>query len=793
MLILLHFATIGQCQINPLLLGDSTKNKQQLVALTGTIESTSTHKPLPGAYVHVDGLLKGSTDEFGKYFILLKRGKNRVVFTHVSMTPERYQIEIYEASVLNLEMSEKVFELDEFVVNGQESDYHVKQPISGTESLTISTIRTLPALIGEPDIIKSLQLLPGVTSVGEGTAGVNVRGGRTDQNLMLMNEAIVLSANHALGFLSPFNSDALGSFVLYKGVVPSNYGGRSSSALDIKMRQGDFSQWNFQLSAGSSVSKVLVEGPILKDKVSILVGGRISNTNWLLRKTKNDNVRGSNVSFNDTYTSISAKINSKNFLDVNLLTTGDYFRFSNKFGYTWSTMVTSATLKNLITKNFSVNTLFAYGRLKNSYFDISTQESPEITNTINYSQLKASGILVIGENSLTFGAETVIYKSSPEKIGPHSTTSTIVPNEVQKDSGRELAFFVSDDWSPLPWFSFSAGARYSSFSQLGPDSVFQYDSNKPRLVSNIIDTVIYTKGNIQRYHGFEPRLSVRISLSKTQSIKAGYSKMFQYVHTLSNTTAPTPVDLWQVSTTHIAPQQSENFSLGYFQNLKSDKWSMSLEGFYRLSTHQLEYKDFADLTQNPHIETELLQGLGKAYGVEVQIKKNRGKWTGWLAYTYSRAFSKVNGDFKEEKLNNGTWFPSNHDKPNVAALVLNRKLFPRGSFNLSVTYSTGRPITIIDSYYNVNGAVIPNYSNRNQYRIPDYFRVDVSFEIASIFKKIDDTLVLGVYNFLGRKNAYSVYYERFANQTRLVPYKLSLLGAALPSITYTVKFKGKKR
>lgn len=772
--------------------GDSTFNKQSSYILTGSVINATTKNPIPGAHLHIDGLLRGSTDENGKFFVMVKRGESRIVFRHISMQPRQYKILLFELGVLSVEMAEKVFQLDEIVISSDMIDKNVQETIGGTETMSASVIKSLPALIGEPDVIKSLQMLPGVSSVGEGSSGVNVRGGRTDQNLMLMNDAIVLSTNHAMGFLSPFNSDALENFVLYKGNVPSYYGGRSASTLNIQMRQGDFDSWNFQLSAGSSVSKILVEGPILKDKLSILVGGRISNTNWLLRKVDDENVRSSKVYFYDTYSRISAKLNSKNFLDLHFMTTGDSFRFSDQFGYSWSTLLTSATMKNLITGNFSITTLFAYGQLSNSYYDISTQESPEISNSIGYKQLKTSFLFTHNENSLTAGAEVVQYNSSPETIGPYQSTSTIVERQIYKDKGRELAFFVSDDWAPISWLSFSAGLRYSFYDQLGPDSVFTYAQSQPRTISHMEDTLLYGKGPIQHYYGLEPRLSIRVNINRSQSIKMGYSKMFQYLHTLSNTTAPTPIDLWQVSTTHIAPQQSENFSLGYFKNLKKDLWSLSIEGFYRISTDQIEYKDFADLTMNAHLETELLQGKGKAYGMEFQIKKNRGRLTGWLAYTYSRSFSKIDGEFKEERINQGEWFPSNHDKPHVASLVLNRKLYPRSSFNLNVAYSTGRPLSIIDSYYDVNGAVIPNYSSRNEYRIPNYFRIDVSFEIGSVLKKVDDTLTLGIYNLLGRHNAYSVYFQRYADRTKLVPYQLSILASALPSVTYSIRFNGKK-
>lgn len=770
-----------------IVLGDSSIVSSSSLILTGVITVGSTGQPLAGAHLHVDGLLGGTADGNGKYVIAVKRGENRVAIRHVSMAPEIYKIFVYQTSVFNIEMSEKIFELQEIVINAQELDANVRQNLAGSTLLKAAEIKSMPALAGEADVVKTLQYLPGVTSVGEGSAGVNVRGGRTDQNLMLLDDALLLGTNHAIGFLSPYNADAVENFTLYKGTMPSAYGGRTSSTLNVEMRKGNFEAWRGNVTPGTSVSKLMVEGPLVKNKVSLLMGGKISNTNWLLKEVKDANVSSSTIQFHDTYTNVAFKINPKNSIDVNLLTTGDYFRFSNQYGYEWSNLLTSIRLKNLLSSKSSVVSLFAYGKLQNSFFDTRGTGSAIISNGISYFQAKSSYLVTWKSHAVSLGAETIFYSAAPEQIKPYSGSSSVLPNQVSKDQGQELAFFVSDEWNPTDWFSASAGIRYSGYFQRSTNLQYQYAPNRARIVGNIVDTLRQVPG--QLYQGIEPRFSARINLSKIQSIKLGFSRVYQYLHAISNTTAPTPVDLWQVSTKYILPQQSDNYSIGYFKNAKNNAWSLSAEFFYRQSINQLEYKDFASLYLNDHIETEVINAIGEAYGVELQAKRNVGKWTGWLAYTFSRSFAKANGPFAEDKINQGQWFAANQDRPHVASLVINKRFWPSGSFNMTASYTTGRPLSIIDAYYSVNGSIVPNYSNRNEYRIPDYFRLDIAFTIGSVIKKIDDSLVIGVYNLFGFQNAYSVYYQRFQNQSELAAYKLSLIGSPLPSITYSIIFK----
>lgn len=758
-----------------------------MYSITGTI-TDSESKGITRVSLYVNGQFSGTnTDDNGRYFIELPPGDYRIVFRHISMLPKTCIVTLRNSGLIDLQLEEKRFNLDEVIIQADGTNQHVAKTIAGVVHMGIKELKAIPAFMGEADIIKGLQLMPGVTSVGEGSSGINVRGGQTDQNLILMNDVVVLGTNHALGFLSSFNPDVVQSFNLYKGNIPSYYGGRTSSALAIDMQNGNLDEWKFQGALGTSLFKVLIDGPLVEKKASIITGLRLSNANWLLQKVKDENVKNSKLNFLDIYSSVMVSLSPKTQLKVNTLLTGDSFRFSNEFGYDWRTSVTSLSIKSLISKNLSIYGLTAYGNFANEYSDPSGPESATISNGIKYIQGKASALFTTETNSLTVGSEVINYSSNPENISPFDVNSGVRSKSVQKEKGIEVAGFISDEWTPTPFLGISAGLRYSFYTQLGPDSVFLYAPGESKSVRSIQDTLLLN-GAIKTYSGFEPRVSFRINVSQAQSLKLSYSRLIQYIQSISNTTAPTPIDLWQVSTLYIKPQISNNFSIGYFLNFNDNAWSTSVEAFYRKTKNQLDYKDFAKLLLNSHLETELVSGNGISYGTEFLIRRNKGKWTGWLSYTFSRSLIQIKSQYPEDQINGGSYYTSNFDKPHTASLLLNRKLWPRNTFTISFTYATGRPISAVSSTYTVNGVTIPNYSERNEYRIPDYLRMDVSFTAGSIFKKVDDNLSISVYNVLARRNAYSVFFKPDGTSQILKPFRLSVLGTLFPSITYTVTF-----
>jgi hypothetical protein len=787
-----YFPSFGQTDSLTFSFGKSGGEHPKQYILTGKITSKVSGKPIEGVGVHVDGLFTGvSTDRFGTYYLTIAPGFHRVAFRHISNIPIITNISLYENGVVTLQMAEKNFELEGVVVLSDEPDRNVRNPITGVTKLTAKELRAIPAFLGEADIFKGIQLLPGVSSVGEGTSGINVRGAKADQNLLLMNEVLVLSSNHALGFLSGFNTDVTENFTLYKGNLPANFGGRAGSALNILMRPGSKESWQGSLGVGTSNGKILLEGPILKDKVSVIFGGRLSNVNWLLGQARDLDIQNSRLNFYDGYLGLNWDLGKGHQLEANTLVTGDDFQFSDQFGYEWANRISSLRYKGILGDNISITGLLADGNFDNAFFDPEGVDAAKVKNGMRYQQGKVSATWANDNLALTGGFEGIYYKGKPERISPFNEESAIQAEQVGKERGVEYSGFLSLEYELGENTGFVGGFRYTGYSQLGPDTVYQYNPNSPITESEIIGLEPISSGRIKSYSGFEPRFSLRQNLNRTLSIKFSYARLFQYIQSVSNTFGPTPIDLWQLSTTYIPPQRSDNFSLGIFKNEKDNSWEYSFDAFYRTSVNQVEYRDFAQVFLNPHMETELVFGKGEAFGAEFLIKKNIGVVTGWLAYTYSRSFFTSQSTFSEEQINQNERFPSNYDKPHEVNFILSQKIYPRGLFNFSVNYATGRPVSAVSASYILNGGlIVPDYSNRNQYRIPDYFRVDVSYTVEKIFSKKGDSLNFSIYNLFGRQNAYSVFWQKDGDSQELRPYRLAILGSIFPSITYSIKWGG---
>lgn len=781
----------GQSDSLSFTFGKNTGNNASSYIFTGKIVDKTTGEPVEGVGLHIDGTYSGiSSDRFGTYLANLKPGVHRVSFRSLSKIPLFTQITIYENAVLDLEMEDKSFELEGVVVLSDQPDRNVRDPITGVMKLTTRELKAIPAFLGEADIFKGLQLLPGVSTVGEGTSGINVRGAKTDQNLLLMDEAMVLSSNHALGFLSAFNTDVTETFTLYKGNLPANFGGRAGSALNIQMRNGDKENWGGQIGIGTSNGRVLLEGPLAKNKVSLILGARISNTNWLLNQARNFDINNSKLNFYDGYIGLAWELAKGHNLEVNTLLTSDYFKFSEEFGYDWTNRVSSAKYRGVLSDNLSIFALVADGDFQNSFFDPVGVEAATVKNGMRYQQGKVSAVWANENISFTLGTEAIKYSSKPEELSPYDDFSSIQSSKVGKEKGIEASGFTTVEWDINKNTGIVAGLRFSTFSQLGSDTVYQYLPNAPISEENITGSTPTGKGKIKTYSGLEPRISLRRNLGERTSIKMSYARLFQYIQSVSNTFGPTPIDLWQLSTTYIPPQKTDNFSLGIFHNSKENTWEYSLDAFYRLTENQVEYRNFAQIFQNPHLETELVFGDGKAYGLEFLVKRNLGQVTGWLAYTYSRSFFRTLSNFPEEQINNGDWFPSNFDKPHEVNFILSRKMYPRGLFNMSINYATGRPISAVNASYVLGGLIVPEYTGRNEYRVPDYFRVDISYTVEKVFSKKGDSLNFSIYNLFGKRNAYSVFWQKDGDSQQLRPYRLAVLGAIFPSITYSIKFGG---
>ena len=774
--------------------GDSTANvpRESKLVLTGKITELNSNRPVSGALISADFLKHYDySDENGNYLLEVPPGTYKIKVKQLGMLPVYLRVKVFSNGMLNVAMQEGVVQLSEVLVTSRPIDSNVKGPVAGLTRLSVQEVKTLPALTGEVDIVKSLQLMPGVSSVGEGSSGLNVRGGRVDQNLVLFNDVPVFNTSHALGFVSAFNQDVIDNFSLYKGNVPAQLGGRASSVMEINTRRGDFDNWKFQGGIGPVASRLAVEGPLVKKKTALLLAGRMSHANWALRKVSDPDVRKSQVSFNDGFAGISHRFSENSAADVTFYSSHDSFRFSDFFGYKWNNYLLNARWQARADRKLSPLLSLSYGHFKNTLFEPEGVEASEITNTMDYFHLRETlHYIPVDAHEIKAGLDAIGYFPRDEYKSGYNGNPFILPRKAGKSSGLEWAIFVNDEFEWKENISISAGIRYSQYYHLGPDTTYQYGGERPSL-SNITDTTSYSRlSNIKSFAGLEPRFSARIGLGKNQSVKASYNRMRQYIHLISNTTAPTPIDLWQVSTAYLPPQVADNYSLGYFLNMKDNLWETSFEVFYKDMKNLIEYKDFPQLFLNDHLETELVSGKGRAYGAEAFIRRLKGRWTGWLAYTYSMTEVMVSSASAEGSINGGKWFPSNYHKPHTINLVLNKRMARHGAFSFIFSYNSGRPFTAIESTYISEGTVVPVYSERNKYRIPDYFRADVSLTIGNVLKKVDDSLMFSVYNLFGRENAYSVFYQRpGAKFISLKPYKLSVLGAAVPSLTYNIKFE----
>jgi hypothetical protein len=642
-------------------------------------------------------------------------------------------------------------------------------------------------------VLKSLATLPGVSTIGEGAGGINVRGGKVDQNLVLFDNAQLFNTSHALGLFSVFNPDVIQNFTLYKGSVPAQYGGRTSSVLDVEIKKGDYDQFHFKAGLGAITSRVLVEGPLWKGHTSYLLAGRASYANWILQSVERPDIRNSRANFYDLTGVLSHRINLNNTLSLSHYNSYDFFRFGLAFGYQWRTYTTTLKWNAIIRPNFSSATSVISGGYRNQQFEPEGANAFDYRNGQQYQQVKQNFVWQAGERHLlNFGAEGIRYQNQPNRIDPRGDQSTVTAAEVSRETGREFAVYLNEDFELSPKLALSAGLRYSVFQALGPDSVFLYRPGEPLTTFNITDTLGYGTGDvIASYGGFEPRFSLRYRLGENGSVKLSYNRMRQYIHLVSNTAASTPVDVWQLSTNYIPPQISDNYSLGFFRNFDDNNIETSVEGFYRNIRNLVDYKDFADLLLNEHLETDLLPGKGKAYGLEFLIKKNEGRWTGWLSYTFSRSFVKVDGEQPETQVNGGQWYPSSFDKPHDFTLVAKYELMKNVFWGINFVYNTGRPITAIVSSYELNNVIIPHFSERNAYRIPDYYRLDMSLTINGkklVNRRYRGSFTFSIYNVLARKNAFSVYYQQ--TRQRFIPSatKLSVLGTFIPAISYNISF-----
>jgi len=780
------------------------------VRLSGRVTDARTGNPLQGATIYIVELRRGiPTDSDGFFTLTLPTGDYTLRIQFLGMETRVEEVSLIGNTWLDLELTERDTDLGEIVVEGMGFGDNIRGAVTGVEVVSISDLTQLPQFMGEIDIVQSLTALPGVQTIGEGASGFNVRGGREDQNLVLMDGAPIFNSSHVLGLFSVFNPDVTAGYALYKGHMPERFGGRLSSVLDVSMRSGSMDELKVSGGVGLYSARLMVEGPIINESTSFLLSGRgaasgiifaIAGRNRdMMRISLPADVYGSSARYYDTNANITHRLNNNNTLSLSYYGSSDFFRLDRDFGYSWGNQVGSFKWSSSISDNLFSEFSAAKNQYKSSFFTPDGPDAFLLDTGIGYERLGEHVFYTGLKNmTLTAGGEWTRYRSDAENLSAYHNDSVIAPERVEKDSGQEFAIYIGNEIELGSAFLFSLGLRYSHYDQLGPGIVFDYAENQPRSVSTVTGSTDYSSGDkIISYNGFEPRLSSRISLSENSSIKLSYNRTRQYIHQISNSTSPTPADIWQVSTQHLPPQRSHNYSFGYFRNFGNGEWETSIDLYYRDVDDLVEYIDFADLFLNNQIETDLISAQGQAYGSEFNVRKKSGRWTGWLSYTLGRTFVKAESDFPERSINRGDWFPSNYDQPHNFNLTAVRSLGENSAFSFNFIWRSGRPITAISSNYLDSGTTVPVFSDRNRERIPDYIRLDVSFTIAdNIWKyrvpdpnrRISDSANITFYNILGRRNAFSMFYKRAPGASIPSPNRLSVLGAVIPSFTYNFNF-----
>jgi hypothetical protein len=773
-------------------IGLRTENLTGNATLSGTITDSKSGEPVIGASVFIEKPLIGAvTNQFGFFSITLPKGRHELHVKSIGMKNTLRQIMLYASGKLSIEIEESVTALKEIVVES-DRDLNISGMQMGVEKLDIKTMKQIPLALGETDIMKVVLTLPGVQSVGEGTVGLNVRGGATNQNLILYNDAVVYNPSHLFGFFSTFNPDVLKNVELYKSGINAEYGGRLSSVLDVHTREGNSKKFAGSGGISPITGRLTLEGPIIKDKTSFLLGVRSTYSNWILRQLHDKQLKNSDASFYDLNASISHKINDNNNLYLSAYTSKDLFKLNNDTTYNYSDRNASVKWKHVFN-----NKLFGVigGSMSRYVYALYSDAIPilgfKINFAINQWNVKADfNYFPNAKHSVTAGVSTVHYNLSPGKYSQYGGMSQAIPEEIQHEHGLESGVYVGDTYEFTSRVSIYGGIRFSLYQNLGPRNVYQYAEGVPRQSSTIQDTVTYNSGkSIATYSGAEPRFSIRYAMSKNASLKFSYNRMRQYIQMLSNATAISPTDTWKLSDQYIKPQIGDQVSVGFYKNFKGGLIEMSVESYYKKTKNAIDYKNGAQLLLNNHLETDVISGKGKAYGVEFMMKKLKGKLNGWISYTYSRTFIQTQHIDPTETINDGKYYPSSYDKPHAANFVGNYKFSRRANFSLNFTYSTGRPITIPIGKYMFNGSPRLIYSDRNAHRIPDYFRTDIAFNFEGdhrVKKLAHSSWTLAVYNLLGRANAYSVY---FVSQDKQIKgYKLSIFARPIPTITYNFKF-----
>jgi len=769
---------------------------QEDATLSGYIKDASNGETLIGATVFLKELGVGATsNEYGFYSLSIVPGTYQAEYSYLGFESQTKTIDLSTSQKVDIELGDAAAILEEIVVTSEAKDRNVTRLEMSVNKLDIATIKSVPTLLGEVEIIRSLQLLPGVTTVGEGATGFNVRGGSIDQNLVLLDEAPVYNSSHLFGFFSVFNPDAVKDVKLYKGGIPARYGGRISSILDVRMKEGNSKKFEMNGGIGLIFSRLSLEAPLIKDKASFIVAARRSYIDVLAQPFLNNDLEGSILNFYDLTLKANYNINEANRIYLSGYFGRDNFGFGEAAGFNWGNSTGTFRWNHLFSEKLFSNITFYY-----SDYDYKISFGEEATNSfdwdagiVNYSVKPELSYYINPRNVIRFGGQVIAYQFEPGRAigiseGEESDFS------LPKRYALEGALYLENEQDLGEKVSLNYGLRWSYFNYTGKGNAYEFGESEPGLRQPVTSVTFFDQWeSIKTYGNFEPRFSIKYQMSPSASLKASYMRTAQYLHLISNTTASTPVDVWLPSTNNVRPQLGDQIALGYFKNFRDNMYEFSSEVYYKKMRNLVDYIEGADLLLNTAIEGDLLAGEGRAYGWELLFKKTEGRVNGWVSYTLAKTERQVIG------INKDQWYPSRYDQTHNLSLTGFFELNKKWSFSSTFTYLTGTPTTFPTSRFEQQGYVIPHNANelRNNVRIPDYHRLDLSATWKpnrNPDKRWKGEVVFSVYNVYSRRNAFSIFFRqqegRIASSqpTTTEAIRLSVIGSAIPSISYNFKF-----
>lgn len=757
--------------------------------ITGVVRDKASGEPLPGVFISVTGVRSSNeTNAKGEFYLSVPAGEYFITFNFPNYDEGMLDISAYADGELTVDLSEKAVVLEEIVV----SDQGLTTRNIGVTLIKKTELSRAPTFLGSVDIVKSLQVQAGVSAVGEATSGFNVRGGSVDQNLVLYDGVPIFNTSHAMGFYSAFNSDVIENMEFYKGGIPAEFGGRVSSVLSLSSREGNFHKWGGEVSAGPIASSIIVGGPLQKNKRSLVMSLRGSYSDWAINwlRKNYDGIEEASVTFYDGSFKYTEKLSESNKLTISGYASHDRFKLASDTVNQWRNVVLSAQYDHVIRGGLYYKLSASLGQYAYEVREPEKATASRLKYQITYPAVLWE-LTSDGQHRKSIGIQGTFYNLRPGDLRAASAESNTRRLTMPDENSIEAAVYISDRFQLTEKFDIEAGLRYAHYARIGKALVYQYQPNAPLQPRTTIDSISYIGGEIVKsYGGLEPRISLRYALNDQVFLKVGFNRIHQFVHLVSNTASVTPVDIWQSSNTYFRPQRADQISFGVFTSGRGGVWQASLEGFYKEIDNILDFKDGANLILNPRLETSLLQGIGKSYGSEFSISKTKGRLEFDLNYTWSRSLRKVDSDFESEQINNGNWFPANFDQPHIVNLNWRLKIARKAFFSGMFTYRSGRPVSVPVAAYEINHVPVIDFSERNNFRLQDYHRLDLAFVAEGSNRKstrIRREWSFSVYNVYARKNPYSAFFAYNVSGS-VRPKQIALIGIPVPSISYKIIF-----